>query len=63
MQPVAVEQHAGLGQLLAVVRHGLQHVLLRHDPRFGVLAGFDQNHESHDEISFEFVIRNYAYHG
>src|SRR5687768_4566357 len=48
LQPRAVEQHPGLLQLLVVLRHLGQQLLLGHDARFRILRRFHYDHESHD---------------
>src|ERR1051325_882072 len=53
LQPGGVEQHAGLLQLLVVLRHLGEDLLVRHDARFRVLRGLHDDHESHRRVSFQ----------
>src|SRR5262249_7283190 len=47
LQALAGEHDAGLHQLLVEFAHGRQQFLARHLAGFGVLRGFDQDHELH----------------
>ena len=47
LKPFAGQQHAGLGQLLVVLPHLSQKLLIRQHSGFRVLVGLDQHHESH----------------
>jgi hypothetical protein len=47
LQAVGVEQHAGLGQLLVVIRHRGEDFLARHPAGFRVFARLDDDHETH----------------
>src|SRR5438093_1027535 len=47
LQPFGRQEHAGLLQLNVELAHRGQGLLVRQDSRFGVLVGFDQDHESH----------------
>src|SRR5438309_3420729 len=51
LEPLGREQHSGFRQLLVVLPHRGQELLVRHDARFRVLGGFDNNHESHRSTS------------
>src|SRR5262249_29200644 len=46
VQPLAGDEHAGLGQFLVEFAHRGKKLAARHNARLGILAGFDQDHES-----------------
>ena len=47
VQAFARDEDAGLGQFFVVIAHGGQQFVAGHDAGFGVLTGFDDDHESH----------------
>src|SRR5690606_9290494 len=47
MQAGAIQQHAGAGELLVVGGHGIEYLLARHQSRFRLGRGLDDDHESH----------------
>src|SRR5262249_40416733 len=47
LQAVAGEHHAGLHQLLVELAHFGQQLLAGQDAGFGILGGFDDDHETH----------------
>src|SRR6267143_6054621 len=51
VQPFGREQHAGFHQLLVVLPHLGQKLLVRENPRLRALVGLDQHHESHRRAS------------
>ena len=54
LQAAGIKQHAGLDQLLVIVGHRGEEFLRRPGASFGVLGGFDQNHELHCRVSYRF---------
>src|SRR5690606_31310342 len=52
VQSVAVDHHAGLRQLLVVLVHLSQELLVRHHACFGIRVGLDQYHETHERLPF-----------
>jgi len=48
MQAGQIEQHTGFHQLVIVFPHRGKEFLARHFAGFGVLAGFDYHHKSHN---------------
>jgi hypothetical protein len=54
MEPLACEHHAGLHQLFVVFPHRGEKFFIGKNARFGLLRGFDNNHESHWCISIGF---------
>ena len=51
MESLPREHHTCLHQLLVVLAHLGEKLLVGQDAGFGILAGFDQDHESHRHIS------------
>src|SRR6478609_2439246 len=52
VQPFSREHDPGLDQLLVEITHFTEELLAGHYPRFGILAGLDQNNHFHRRRPF-----------